>query len=236
MLRPPDQQRYAEAFAPYLKGSSGQYIYHLKSEESAPHIERIGTLMHRLVDELATGYSEDPIYQVLRRVFEEHSVVEEDAPRAKSGKELSASSLQSPDDWEATYRQKRGEDYIGYAANLTETCDPENDLQLIVKIQVESNNTDDAAMLDEVLPEFKARLDANKMWNGGGYNSPNVDVTMRQEGVEQIRTAIRGRKPSRERLGLDNFDWEINAEGQPQRVTCPQGQSVTVTLLSLIHI
>lgn len=51
---------------------------------------------------------------------------------------------------------------------------------------------------------------------------------MRQEGVEQIQTAIRGRKPSDERLGLDNFDWETNAEGQPQRVTCPHGQSVMV--------
>ena len=226
MLHPTDQQRYAEAFAPYLKGSSGQYLYHLKGEESASHIERIGTLMHRLVGELATSYSENPIYQVLRRVFEEHFVVEEDAARARSGEELSASSLQSPDDWEATYRKKRGEDHIGYSANLTETCDPENDLQLIVKVQVESNNTDDAAMLDEVLPELKARLDMKQMWNDGGFNSRNVDETMRQEGVEQIQTAIRGRKPSDERLGLDNFDWETNAEGQPQRVTCPHGQSV----------
>ena len=134
MLHPTDQQRYAEAFAPYLKGSSGQYLYHLKGEESASHIERIGTLMHRLVGELATSYSENPIYQVLRRVFEEHFVVEEDAARARSGEELSASSLQSPDDWEATYRKKRGEDHIGYSANLTETCDPENDLQLIVQV------------------------------------------------------------------------------------------------------
>ena len=224
MLHPTDQQRYAKAFAPYLKGSSGQYIYHLKGEESAPHIERIGTLMHRLVDELATSYLEDPVYQVLRRVFEEHFVVEEDALRAKSGKELSASSLQSPDDWEATYRQKRGEDYIGYTANLTETCDPENDLQLIVKVQVESNNTDDAAMLDEALPELKARLDVDEMWNDGGYNSPDVDETMRQEGVEQIQTAIRGRQPGAERLGLADFAWETNADGKPQRVHCPHGQ------------
>ena len=49
---------------------------------------------------------------------------------------------------------------------------------------------------------------------------------MRQEGVEQIQTAIRGRKPSDDRLGLDNFDWDTNAEGQPQRVACPHGQSV----------
>jgi hypothetical protein len=30
---------------------------------------------------------------------------------------------------------------------VTETCHPENPFQLIVKVQTESNNTDDAAML-----------------------------------------------------------------------------------------
>ncbi len=229
MLRPPDQQRYEEAFAPYLKGSSGQYIYHLKGEESAPHIERIGMLMRRLVDELATSYSEDPIYQMLQRVFEEHYVVEEDGLRARAGQEISASSLQSPDDWEATYRRKRSVSHIGFTANLTETCDPENDLQLIVKVQAESNNTDDAAMLDEVLPELKARLDVDEMWNDGGYSSPDVDQTMRQKRVEQIQTAIRGRQPGAERLGLADFAWETNAEGKPQRVHCPHGQSGAIS-------
>lgn len=60
---------------------------------------------------------------------------------------MRAASLQSPDDWEATYRRKRGEDHIGYVANVTETCNPNNPFQLIVKVQTESNNTDDATML-----------------------------------------------------------------------------------------
>ena len=63
--------------------------------------------------------------------------------RPKAGAELSASSLQSPDDGEATYREKRGQGRKGYVANLKETCDPENDFQLIVKVQTEPNNTED---------------------------------------------------------------------------------------------
>jgi len=43
---------------------------------------------------------------------------------------------------------------------VTETCNPDNDLQLIVKVQTEPNNTDDAAMLDEALPGLKERTDA----------------------------------------------------------------------------
>ena len=224
-----DQERYREEFAPYTKGSSGQYIYHIKGEDGNEHLQRIGELMQRLVEELSAAYADKLSYQVLQRVFGEHfTVVEENTLRPKEGKELSASSLQSPDDWEATYRQKRGEDYVGYTTNLTETCDPDNDFQLIVKVQTEPNNTDDAAMLNEVLPELKERLDVDEMWNDGGYNSPEVDVTMRQEGVKQIQTAIRGRKPSEEKLGLDDFEWETNAEGVPERVTCPYGQQVEV--------
>jgi hypothetical protein len=229
MLDEKDQQRYAEAFVPYLKGSSGQYIYRLKGEDVPEYLQRIGELMQRLVEELAARYGEEPPYQVLQRVFQEHFMVDEAALRPKKGKELSASSLQSPDDWEATYRQKRGEDYRGYVANVTETCHPENEFQLIVKVQTESNNTDDAAMLDEALPELKERTDVDEMYTDGGYNSPDVDKTMREQDVEQIQSAIRGRKPSEEKLGLDDFEWGINTDGEPQAVTCPNGQQSEVT-------
>ncbi|TET82965.1 MAG: hypothetical protein E3J37_06300 [Anaerolineales bacterium] len=229
MLDEAGQQRYAEAFEPYLKGSSGQYVYHLKGEDVSEHLQRIGELMHRLVEELAARYGEEPSYRVLERVFREHFMVDEATLRPKEGEELSASSLQSPDDWEATYRQKQREDHRGYVANATETCHPENEFQLIVKVQTESNNTDDAAMLDEALPELKERTDVDEMYTDGGYNSPDVDKTMRLHDVEQIQSAIRGRQPSAEKLGLDDFQWETNTDGEPQTVTCPNGQQAEVT-------
>jgi hypothetical protein len=49
MLSPADQARYAEAFAPYVKGSAGQFIYHLKKDEASPHLQRIGELLHRVL-------------------------------------------------------------------------------------------------------------------------------------------------------------------------------------------
>jgi hypothetical protein len=228
MLDKTDRQRYAKEFEPYLKGSSGQYIYQLKGEDIAEHLQGIGELMHRLVGELSPHYSKESTYRVLRRVFQEHFSVDESMLRPKEGRELSASSMQSPDDWEATYRQKRGEKHRGYVANVTETCNPENDLQLIVKVQTEPNNTDDAAMLDEALPDLKARTDVEQMHTDGGYNSPKVDETMREQRVEQVQSAIRGRKASEEKLGLDDFDWETDGDGQPQNVTCPHEQNVAV--------
>jgi len=228
MLNETDRQRYAKEFEPYLKGSSGQYIYHLKGEDIAAHLQGIGELMHRLVGELSPRYRDESTYRVLRRVFQEHFSVDESMLRPKEGQELSASSMQSPDDWEATYRQKRGEKHRGYVSNVTETCNPENDLQLIVKVQTEPNNTDDAAMLDEALPGLKERTDVEQMHTDGGYNSPKVDETMREQRVEQVQSAIRGRKPSEEKLGLDDFGWETDSDSQPQNVACPHEQSVAV--------
>jgi hypothetical protein len=37
-----DQARYADAFAPYLTGSSGQYLYHIKGREYAEYLQRAG--------------------------------------------------------------------------------------------------------------------------------------------------------------------------------------------------
>lgn len=82
--------------------------------------------MQRLLVELKVGYTAEPVYQVLERVFGEHFQVEQTGVVTKPNEALSAASLQSPDDLEATYREKHGKGYQGYVANLSETCDPQN--------------------------------------------------------------------------------------------------------------
>ena len=111
---------------------------------------------------------------------------------------------------------------------MTETCDPENKFQLINKVQVEPNNIEDTDMLMEALPDLKERTDVDQINTDGGYGSPDVDEVMREAKVEQIQTAIRGRKPAEEKLGLEDFDWEIDDAGRPQEVICPHGQRVEV--------
>jgi len=57
--------------------------------------------------------------------------------------DLNGATLQSSDNTSATYRKKNGEGAKGYVTNITETCDPENDLQLITTTNLEPNITDD---------------------------------------------------------------------------------------------
>jgi hypothetical protein len=129
MLGQEDRAFYAEAFQPYRQGTAWQHCYRVKVDEVAAHVEAVGQLMHRLVEELQAQYREQPAFEVLERVFAEHCAqIAGEAEgsstgqvRVKTGKELSAHSLQSPDDWEATHREKRGQGHRGHAANLTET-------------------------------------------------------------------------------------------------------------------
>ncbi|MDI6809958.1 MAG: transposase [Candidatus Eisenbacteria bacterium] len=232
MLSEADQARYAELFAPYIKGHAGQYVYHMKGEEVGAHLQRIGEVMQRLLADLKAGYASEAVYQVLERVFGEHFQVKERKVTVKPAKELSASSLQSPDDLEATYREKRGKGYQGYVANLSETCDSENPLQLITKVQVAPNTTDDSQLLAEALPDLKARTELETIYTDGGHGGPQADVVLQEQQVEHTQTAIRGRDPNPEKLHLDDFTLQSNENGKPVEVTCPQGQTVSVQTTS----
>jgi hypothetical protein len=228
MLKEEDQVQYAEEFAPFIQGHAGQYVYHIKGQDTSEHLQRIGELMQCLLVELRPGYDQEPVYQMFECVFGEHFRVDEKVLKIKLDKELSASSLQSPDDMEATYREKNKKSYKGYVANLTETCDPDNELQLITKVQVASNCVDDAKLMEEALPNLKERTDLDTLYTDGGFGSPAADQLLQENQIEQIQTAIRGRTPSAEHLALSDFKIKQAESGKPTQITCPQGQTVEV--------
>jgi hypothetical protein len=225
MLNENDQERYTADFAPYVQGHAGQYVYHMKTDETDTHLQRIGEVMQRLLVELKPVYAGEPVYQVLERVFGEHFQLQYKSVVTKPNQALSATSLQSPDVLEATFREKRGKGYQGYVANLTETCDPENELQLITKVQAASNNTDDSQLLAEALPNLKQRTKLDTIYTDGGHGGPASDLVLQEQQSEHIQTAIRGRTSDPEKLHLADFSIKLNQDGKPVQVTCPHGQT-----------
>ena len=229
MLTEVDQERYAETLAPYTHSNAGQYCYRLKNDEYTPHLAQVGKVIARLLTAWAADYETEPAYQMLRRVFHEHFTVADPEQltevTVKPPEELSASSLQSPDDREATYRRKNGQGYRGYVVNVTETCAPENPVQLITHVQVEPNTTDDQAMLVEAVPEIQERMPLTDLDIDGGYTGPDATQVATDCDVTLYPTAIRGAQPDPDKIGLDEFTWEYE-DDVPAQVTCPQGQMV----------
>ncbi|GIV98855.1 transposase [Roseiflexus sp.] len=228
MLSKADQQRYAQRFERYTKGHPGQYIYRLKKEAWPEHLQRIGEDMRTLLQELEAAYGEQPTYAVLARVFAGHFRLEKEKLQVKEASELSARSLQSPDDLEAAYREKHGKSSRGYVANLTETCDPDNPLQLVTKIQVAPNVTDDSTLLAEALPDLKERTGLEELYTDGAYGSAENDKRLAEQEVTLIQSAIRGRKRKEERLYLDDCTLPGDTHNGALNLTCPHGQHVPV--------
>ena len=149
--------------------------------------------------------------------------------QAKANEEISASSLQSLDDLEATYREKNRVGYKGYVANVTETCAPENPVQLITDVRVAPNTAEDGELLVAALPELKQRTDLDTLYTDGAFGGPQSDTVLREQRVTLIQTAIKGRKPDTAKLHLADFAITQDVQGVPLEITCPQGQTVAVT-------
>jgi hypothetical protein len=236
ILSETDKVRLAETFAPYTKDSAGHYTYRVKGKEAQQeHLQKIGQTIHALLQDLKPAYAAETPYQALERLFAEnfhllaHSPRGESCLRPKENTEITSSCLQSVDDLEATYRTKGTGHYKGYVANITETCDPENELQLITKVQVAPNNVDDTQLLAEALPNLKERTAVETMIADGGYGGESSDVALQEQDVNLIQTAIRGLQPNPDKLHLSDFDLQTDEQGRLAALTCPQGQTVPLT-------
>jgi hypothetical protein len=229
ILSAADQVRLAETFAPYTQDSAGHYTYRVKGQETMQgHLQKIGQTIYALLQDLESAYASESAYQVLERIFADNFHLLESGPKAKQNKELTSDCLQSVDDLEASYRTKGTSHYKGYVANLTETCDPQNPLQIITKVQTAPNTTDDTQLLAEALPNLKQRTELETIYTDSGHGGPATDEVLQEQHVEHIQTAIRGITPNPEKLNLADFTIKFNEDGQPVKVTCPQGQAETI--------
>lgn len=230
LLKVEDQERLMTWFTPFIQDTAGHYAYRVKGKVARQaHLEKVGQTLFAILAALQPAYEKHEVYAVVTRLFKEHFHVAQGIVRPKENQELPAGSLQSLDDLEATYRTKGTQHYKGYVANLTETCDPENELQLITKIQVAPNNIADSHLLKEALPNLKARTQLETLITDGAYPSEVNDKELRDHEVQIIQTGIRGNQPDPKRFNLTDFQIEQDQNGNPTCVTCPNAQAALAT-------
>ncbi len=228
VLSQEDRSRYESLFGLYVEEDSLHYCYRVSRDEVAGRMQQIGIDLAGMLEALEPAYGKEQAYQDAGRVFGEHFRYEEGAISIRPGKELSGSILQSPDDLEATYRKKGGESARGYVANITETCDPENELQLITAMSVEANVTDDQKLLVDDLARLDERTDIEEVITDAGYTGPTAAEALELHEVEQKSSAIKGRKKESDVLGLEAFEITRDDDGKIVELECPQGESAEV--------
>ena len=190
-----DQAEHAERFALYVKAkTSSQFFYRLRKSDIGQTLEQLGQLYGWMVDVLKAGYGSTEIHRIVCRVFAEQFTRVEEKIAVRAAEEIRSDSLQSPDDPEATYREKDSKEFHGFVLHATETADPQNALQLIVDVAVAPNNKDDSRILHDRLPGMHEKTpDLCELHSDAAYPSEDNDCLQNEFGILAVQTAIRGR-------------------------------------------
>jgi len=195
ILNEADKQYFSEELKPYVRTTSENYIYEIKPSELPLQIEKLGTLYYRLHQQLKLRYQREEVFQLFERAYNEHFKIEEEKTVVKLPEELSSGSLQSPDDVEATYRNKKGKSSRGQTINVTETANPDNPLNLITDVSVQNNNIDDSQILETRIEKIKEKTpEIDELHFDGAYGSENNDLKFETLKIQPVQTAIRGRE------------------------------------------
>ena len=224
-----ERSRWASRLVEYVEDEAKHITYHLKRAEVEEHLKELGAILF----ELHQAYTDDEgisslkSYQHVSRVLLEQFHIVKDRGQTtigvKPAKEISASSLQNPADDEATFRRKDGEGHKGYLFNATETCSPENPLQLLTDISTHQNIAADDGILAERLPEIKERTGVEEMVVDANYTGEDSERVCQEQEVAIIPTEVKGRKVSQEEeLSLTDFRFDGNSI-----TSCPEGHSPT---------
>jgi hypothetical protein len=155
-----------------------------------------------------------------RLVSEQCKVTNSTKVELKEAKDIASGSLQNPADPDATYRSKNEADYHGYSTHGTETCEPENPIQVITGIQTVKNNVDDAKVLSEQIPTLREETKLDTIITDGGFVSDDVRDICEEEKVNFVATAIRGK--GQEEDTLDSLSFSLKENNLIEK--CPNGE------------
>jgi hypothetical protein len=179
----------------FLKQNEDGFSYRLKKEDYVTKTVEIGEEIFRTVLDHAFHIKirqKKSFKQALRLLKEQCRIEKEGKVSLKPSEEIKATSMQSPVDEDASYREKRGKKHVGYKVNAVETCDPDNPMQVVTSIETAANTADDGDLFRKQLPELKRVTDIDTAVFDGGYNSGALRKESAEQEIQLVMSAIRG--------------------------------------------
>jgi hypothetical protein len=139
--------------------------------------------------------------------------------------------ISSPHNTDAVYTRKRNQKVVGHKAFVTETCDPNNPVQMITDVNLEAATHSDSkenAKIDERLIE--AELKPETRYGDAGFVNGGTILESAGKGIN-LAGPSSGRSQSienfeKEERPLDIADFEININDDTEQskiLACPKG-------------
>lgn len=169
------------------------------------------------------GVGQLPLVAVLRQVWQQHFERVEGRVQWRDGPLVANEErIVSPYDPEARQSRKRETEWLGYKVHVTETCEPQEEVHLIVQVQTTPATTQDVQETTPILQRLEEReLAPETMLVDSGYLSGELLVKHGQEGIQLLGPVLLDTSWQQQTgYGLSAFelDW------QQQQARCPQGQ------------
>jgi Transposase DDE domain/Transposase domain (DUF772) len=212
------------------------YFADSPSSDGRRRLSQCAADVWRLVDRFRghRSVSGMPSYLRLNRLLEEQCVISDDDPTDPDGdgpegvpvrlkdpkkEKIPGTSLQGSDD-DATYGHKGK----GYQVQVAETCDEENEIEVVTHVSVEGAHESDQHATIPVLDDLAQKdCKPDTLLADTGYGRGQNIVDAADRGVDLVSPSC-GQKPKSEEgeFTLDNF--MFSADGQ-QIEHCPMGQT-----------
>jgi len=175
-------------------------------------------LLQRFADNLE--HRNRDTYQALERIFYEQCEVHEETVGIK--KKTGGKVMQNPSDPDATYDGHKGP---GYQAQIAETCNPENEVQLITSVIPQTAAEADAHALEGVLDDLTANnLLPDELLVDTHYTGDDNVQLAEEKGVELVGPVPSGSSKTKddeyEQLNIDDFNVD---EASEEVICCPAG-------------
>jgi len=219
----PESERSEELAQVLTPAFRTHTLFYAKESETGKQLEKLVGLGAKALETLEQVLPDAEETKLMRRFLEEQTTENNEGTLiAKDKKDISSSSLQSAYDNDATFRNKGGKRYSGYALTISETCDKDNDIQFITNYDVAPNNISDVETVQKMLPEI-AQTGGKDLYADGGYYSPKVQEAAQQADIEIHTTSMTGTQPKK-KLPVDQFQYDGN-----KIIQCPNGHKPTQT-------
>lgn len=155
-------------------------------------------------------------YEHLCRIVEEQSIKTTKQLKAKDDNDIDSSSMQNPNDEDATFRQKGSKSSQGYSCNISETANPDNPVQMITDISVKPNICSDVKFLQQRINKINQKTELDKLIVDGAYYGSESKKKAQSNNTELIPTTLTGRTP-------EHSTAEFNIEKNKGIACCPIG-------------
>lgn len=163
-------------------------------------------------------------YKHLKRLFNEQCEVVRESGSEREGdkvilkKEVSSTSLQNPSDPDATY----GHNGKGYKVQISETCDKDNEVQVITHVEVQGAHESDQNSSTPIIEDLEDKgRKPDTLYEDAGYGSGENIIEAKERGVKLMTPIEAGAKPKEGNLTLTDF---TITDGGTQVIRCPEGK------------